>query len=375
MSDSKDYYKILGIEKSASPDEIKKAYRTLAKKFHPDLNQDKKEEAEKKFKEISEAYEVLIDPKKKQIYDTYGYEGVSQQFGQGGFQWDNFTHADDISDIFSAFFGGRGGGIFDSFFSGGGSARSGRPAKHHGGDIKIHMKLTLKEMYTGDSKTVKYTRQVSCPECRGTGAKHGHEGKTCTDCSGTGQRKYKTQSMFGTMIQVGTCPTCGGEGKVIEEKCTKCFGDGRIKEEHTLKINVPPGVFDNAYMRIEGQGNTGKRGGTTGDLIVIFSQIPDKRFTREDDDLYTDISITFPDAVLGVEREIELLDGKKVKVKVPEGTESGKLLVLKSKGMPSVNSHHQGNLYVKVNISVPKKAGSKLKNSLRELNKILSEGS
>jgi len=377
MSENKDYYKILGIEKTASPEEIKKAYRTLAKKFHPDVNQDNKEAAEAKFKEISESYEVLIDPKKKQVYDTYGYEGISQQFGQGGLQWDNFTHMDDISDIFSSLFGGRGGrgggSIFESFFSGG-NVHSGKPAKHHGGDIKIHMKLTLKEMYLGDSKTVKYTKYVSCSHCKGTGSKNASEGKVCKDCGGTGQRKYKTQSMFGTMIQVGTCPTCQGEGKIIDEKCTKCFGEGRVKEEHTLKINVPAGVFDNDYMRIDGEGNTGKRSGTTGDLIVIFTQTPDKNFKREDDDLYTDLNVSFPDAILSADKEIELLDGKTIKIKVPEGTESGKLLLIKGKGMPSLNSRHPGNLFVRVNIIVPKKTGSKLKNSLKELNKMLSEG-
>jgi molecular chaperone DnaJ len=368
----KDYYKTLEIEKNASPDEIKKAYRALAKKYHPDLNRENKAEAEKKFKEVSEAYEVLIDPKKKSIYDQYGYEGVSQQFGQEGFRWENFSHFDDISDIFGDFFGGRGGGdsIFSSLFGGG---RAGERQQHRnksGSDIKIVLKLTLEEMYSGTDKTIKYSRYEKCSACGGEGGLKS-DVKKCNDCQGTGQRKYKTQSIFGTMMQVAICPTCEGEGTIIEKKCKECYGEGRVKKEHTVKVTVPAGVFDNAYMRMDGEGNTGKRGGERGDLIIVFQQIPNQKFIREDDNILTDIHITFPEAVLGAEPEFVSIDGKTLKLKIPEGTQSGKAFILKGKGMPELHSSRKGDLYVKVIVDVPKRVDQKTKNLLKDLDKNL----
>ncbi|MGE3062460.1 MAG: molecular chaperone DnaJ [bacterium] len=369
----KDYYKILGLEKNATPDEIKKSYRALAKKYHPDLNRENKEESEKKFKEVSEAYEVLIDPQKKSIYDQYGYEGVSQQFGQQGFRWENFSHYDDISDIFGDLFGNRraGGGesIFESFFGGGRQSRSQNPDKR-GSDIKIVLKLTLEEMYTGIDKTIKYHRHEKCPTCGGVGGLKS-DLKRCADCNGTGQRKYKTQSIFGTMMQVAVCPTCQGEGTIIEKKCKDCYGEGRIKREHTVKVHAPAGVFDNAYMRMEGEGNIGKRGGLAGDLIIVFQQEANSRFTREENNLTSELRISYPRAVLGSEEEILGIDEKTIKLKIPEGTQNGKVFVLKGKGMPELHSNRHGDLFVKITVDVPKKVDQKTKNLLKELEKNL----
>lgn len=369
----KDYYKTLGIERTAGADEIKKAYRTLAKKHHPDLNRDNKEEAEEKFKELSEAYEVLIDPQKKQIYDQYGYEGISRQFGRNGFSWDNFTHAEDISDIFADLFGGgRGGGsIFDMFFGGSQQRRGSRKRVNRGSDISINLKLNLDEMYSGTTKTIKYARYINCEHCSGTGAESQSDMKKCPDCNGTGERQYKSQSMFGTVIQVGTCPTCGGEGKIIEKQCKHCAGQGRIKGENSVKVNVPPGVMSNSYMIIEKGGNAPLRDGHYGDLRVVFIQNEDKLFVREGDDLHYNQHISYSDAVLGTTVEIHTFDKKKVKLKIPSGTPSGKIFSLKGKGMPHLHSNYKGNLYVRAVIDIPKKVSPKMKellNKMRELN-------
>ena len=369
----KDYYEILGIEKNANADEIKKAYRKLAKKYHPDLNQDNKEEAEKKFKEISEAYEVLIDPQKKKIYDTYGYEGISQQFGQNGFSWDNFTHMGDISDILNDMFGGGfssgGNSFFDSFFGGGRSRR--KTSIRKGSDININLKITLKEMYTGTSKTIKFSHYETCPVCKGTGADNPSDVKVCQDCNGTGERRYRTNSFFGTIVNVGTCPTCGGTGKIIHKKCNKCFGEGRVKKQTSVKINIPPGVFNNSYMIIEKAGNAPQMGGISGDLRVIFNQIPDSRFIRDGDDLHTIINVEYPDAVLGTDVQIKMLDDKKVKLKIPKSTPGGKIFVLKGKGMPKLHTKKYGNLYVKISINIPKKVSSDFKKLLKQMKEIL----
>lgn len=368
----KDYYKTLGIDKGASADEIKKAYRKLAKKYHPDLNQDDKERAAEKFKEVSEAYEVLADPKKKQMYDRYGYEGVSQQFGQGGFSWSNFSHMDDLSDILNDFFGGgfsgSGGSIFDSFF---GNARRGRAnAERRGSDLTVHLKLTLEEMYSGTKKTVKYKRYETCYECNGSGARSADDIEVCKDCGGSGQKQVRRQSIFGSMINVVPCPSCNGQGKIIKEKCSKCNGDGRIKQEHTVTIDVPSGVIDNSFMVLDSEGNAPSNKGHYGDLRVIFSQKEHSSFIRDGESLYIEKDISYPDAVLGSTISIKTIDGKKAKLKIPSGTPGGKVFVLKGKGMPKLHSSHHGNLYVKVNIHIPKKVNKKTKELLKELRDI-----
>lgn len=370
----KDYYKTLGIEKNASADEIKSAYRKLAKKYHPDLNQDNKEAASEKFKEISEAYEVLADPKKKQMYDRYGYEGVSQQFGQGGFSWSNFSHMDDLSDILNDFFGGGfsggGGSIFESFF-GGGRRRSQSVRK--GSDLTVHLKLTLEEMYSGTKKTVKYKRYAVCYECNGSGAKSSGDVEVCKDCGGSGQKQMRRQSIFGSMVNVVTCPSCNGQGKIIKNPCKRCNGDGRVKEEHTVVIDVPSGVMDNSFMVLEGEGNAPKNKGQYGDLRVIFTQKEHNDFIRDGESLYIEREISYPDAVLGTNISIRTIDGKKAKLKIPSGTQGGKVFVLKGKGMPRLHSSHYGNLYVKINIHIPSKVDKKTKELLKELKELSRE--
>ncbi len=372
--EEKDYYKILNVKKDATPDEIKKAYRALAKKYHPDLNKENKKEAEKKFKEISEAYEILIDPEKRKLYDTYGYEGVSQQFGQGGFTWKDFSHAGDVFDILNEFFGSSRFGnssFFDGFFNGGFQTSTQKGFSRErlkGKDIKINLKLTLEEMFLGTTKSLKYTRYEICKACNGKG---GTNLTICPDCKGTGERRYRKQSIFGTMIQVSTCPTCGGTGKIVENKCKECFGEGVVKVEHTVKINIPAGVYDNSYMVLQGEGNAGKNGGNYGDLIVIFRQIPHEKFTREENDLKTEIFIKYPVAVLGGEVDIDLLDNKKIKLKIPPGTESGQVFILKGKGFTDPNNKTHGDLLVKVNVQIPKNVNQVAKNLLKELEKYI----
>ncbi|MFO8062004.1 MAG: molecular chaperone DnaJ [bacterium] len=375
---NKDYYEVLGIDRDASPEEIKKAYRKLAKKYHPDLNKENKEQATDKFKEVSEAYEVLADPKKRKMYDQYGYDGVSQEFGQGGFSWNNFSHAEDISDIFSDIFGGGsgfsgGGSIFDMFFGGGRGRTRGANRVNRGGNININLELSLEEMHSGVSKTIKYKRYETCPKCNGTGAESESDLEQCPDCNGSGQRKVRSQSMFGTVVNVGTCPTCQGSGRVIKNKCSKCFGEGRIKKDHKVKIDVPAGVSDNSYMNLKGEGNAPSGKGVYGDLRVIFKEKANDRFLRDGDNLHMQITISYPDAVLGSKETIKTIDSKKVKLKIPSGTPAGKIFVLKGRGMPNVNTGRTGDLFVKTNIDVPKRPSKKMKELIKQMRDLQNE--
>ncbi len=369
----KDYYKILGIEKSASSSDIKSAYRKLAKKYHPDLNQDNKDAAAEKFKEISEAYEILADPQKKKMYDTYGYEGVSQQFGQGGFSWSNFSHMDDISDIFNDFLGnsfGGGGSFFDMFF--GGQGRGARRKVIRGSDLTLTLKLNLEEIYTGTEKTLKYKRYETCYECNGSGAASSDDVETCKDCGGSGQKQYKRQSIFGTMVNVGTCPSCNGAGKIIKKPCKKCKGEGRLKMDHTVKIDIPAGVMHNSFMVLEHEGNGPKGKGIYGDLRVVFQELQHKKFIRDNHHLHMEMDIEYTDAVLGTQKKVQTIDSKSVKLKIPAGTPGGKVFALKGKGMPYLHSSDKGNLYITVKIRIPQKIDKQTKKILEELREKLN---
>src|SRR5690606_8977392 len=332
----RDYYEILGVDRNASKDDLKKAYRKLAMQYHPDRNPDNKE-AEEKFKEAAEAYEILSDANKRARYDRYGHEGVKGNgFGSQGFS--------DINDIFSHFsdiFGGSS--IFDDFFGGTQRSRGRRRSSGTpGSDLRVNLKLTLEEIAEGVSKKIKIKKYVTCNVCSGSGADAGTSTKTCPVCQGTGEVKTVSRSVFGQFVNISACSNCNGEGTVIDTPCKRCLGDGRVHDEVTLKINVPAGVQEGSYMTLRGEGNAGKRGGPAGDVIVVFQEIEHEYFTREGDDILYDLYITYPEAVLGADVEVPTLTGR-AKLKIDGGTQPGKLLKMRDKGIRHLNSSGRGD--------------------------------
>lgn len=360
MSEKRDYYEVLGVEKSASAEEIKKAYRKLAMKYHPDRNQGDKE-AEEKFKEVNEAYEVLSDEQKRANYDQFGHAGVDGNgFGGGGFSggFGGGGFEDIFSDIFSSFGGGGGFGGFSGF---GGSTRRG-PSR--GADMKISLKLSLKEAAFGCEKKIKIKRQDSCEACGGTGAEAGSETKTCDKCGGSGQIFIRQQTPFGTIQQNTVCDKCHGEGKIIDNPCKKCHGSGIEEKERTINIKIPAGVDNGSVLPLRGQGNSGAHGGAKGDLFVYISVKEDPVFKREDDDLFIEIPITFAQAALGAELVVPTMEGK-VKLKIPEGTQTGKTFRLKGKGIQNVNGYGRGDQYITVRVEIPRRLNKKQKDLLK----------
>jgi molecular chaperone DnaJ len=361
----RDYYEILSVSKSASAEEIKSSYRKLAMKHHPDKNSGNTE-AEEKFKELAEAYEVLSDPNKRQRYDQFGHQGVN---GQGGFQ--GFDNINDIfshfGDIFGNFGGGGGGSIFDDFF-GGGSRTSRRQQNTEGSDLRINIKLTLEEIAEGVEKTIKVKKYKTCTKCEGSGAKANSGHTKCSNCNGTGEIRQVTRSMFGQFVNVTMCNVCHGEGRIIKEKCEECFGEGRIKLESTIKINVPSGVQEGNYIPLRGQGNAGIRGGHPGNLLVFIEEERHKDFVRDGEDIYFDLEVSIIDAILGADVIVPTLSGK-AKLTVEPGTQSGKLLRMKGKGIRNLNGYGRGDEIVRVNIHIPSNLNSKEKELLRELSK------
>ncbi len=352
----RDYYEILGVEKTASKEELKKAYRKLAMQYHPDRNPDNKD-AEERFKEAAEAYEILSSDEKRANYDRFGHAGV--RGGQQGFS--------DINDIFSHFsdiFGG--GSIFDDFFGGGQRRTRQRTGGTPGSDLRVTLKLTMEEIAEGTTKKLKIKKQVKCDECGGSGAEAGTSKNTCPVCHGTGEVKTVSRSVFGQFVNITTCSNCNGEGTVIDKPCKKCMGDGRVQEDVSIKIDVPAGVSEGNYMTMRNDGNAGKRGGPAGDLIVVFKEIEHEYFMREGDDILYDLFVSFPEAALGGEVEVPTLSGK-AKLKIDSGTASGKLLKMRDKGIKHLNHSGRGDQIVRVNIAVPKKLNSKEKELLKEL--------
>jgi molecular chaperone DnaJ len=359
----RDYYEVLGVDKSASSGEIKKAYRKLAMKYHPDKNKDDKT-AEDKFKEASEAYEVLSDPEKKQRYDQYGHAGMEGAFGGHGFTWDDFSHASDFSDLFG---GGDGlGGIFEHLFGGSfGGGRRGSRQTNRGEDLQISLSLSLEEIAKGVEKKIKLGVKDSCDVCNGTGSEDG-DVKTCSQCHGSGRVMQMTRSLFGQMQTAVACPTCHGEGKIIKNRCKKCHGDGRLQKSKTVNVKIPAGVQEGQYIRLRGSGNVGRRGGSAGDVLVHVKEKEHDIFKRQDADLVCEFPISFSQAALGSDIKCPTLSGK-VKIKIPAGTQSGKVFRLRSQGLPHVNSAYKGDLYVKVLVITPTKMSSKEKKLLEEL--------
>ncbi len=355
----RDYYEILGIDRNSSKEEIRKAYRKKAMQYHPDRNPDD-QTAEAKFKEAAEAYEVLNNEEKKAKYDRFGHEGVRSGFGSQG-----FTDVNDIFSHFSDIFGG-GGSIFEDFFNTGQRTRRRRTGGTPGSDLKVNLKLTLEEIAEGVSKKIKLKKLVKCDLCKGTGAEGGTSTKTCPVCQGSGEVRTVSRSVFGQFVNIQPCNNCNGEGTVVDNPCKKCRGDGRLQEEVTVNINVPAGVYQNSYMTLRGEGNAGRRDGPSGDLIVVFEEIPHEYFVRDNDDIIYDLFISYPDAVLGSEVEVPTLKGK-AKLKIDSGTQPGKLLRMRDKGIKHLNESGYGDQLVRVNIEVPKKVNSKEKELLKEL--------
>ncbi|MBN2780646.1 MAG: molecular chaperone DnaJ [Candidatus Marinimicrobia bacterium] len=361
---AKDYYDILGVAKTASADELKKAYRKLAVKYHPDKNPDNKE-AEERFKEAAEAYSVLSDPDKRQRYDQFGADGLKQNGFGGGFSGQGMS-MDDIFSQFGSIFGDAfGGGGFGSFFGGG----SQRRASNRGADLRVNLRLSLEEIYSGAKKQIKIKRYESCPDCHGTG---GSGKQTCPVCHGTGEVRERVNSFFGQMISSKPCYQCHGQGVVISQPCPTCHSEGRVKRDASVTIDIPAGVQDGNYMTLHGEGNIGARSGETGDLIVIFKETSHPVYTRSGHDVIIACVITWPQAVLGAELEVPTLSGK-VSFKINPGTEHGKIYRLRGKGLPVLHGHRFGDQLIQIKIDTPGQPDREEKNLIKELYQLYSK--
>ena len=354
----RDYYDVLGVSKGASAEEMKKAYRKLALKYHPDKNPDDKD-AEEKFKEAAEAYEVLSNPEKRSRYDQFGHSRP----GAGGFGGGQHMSMDDIFSHFGDIFGGAFGGGFSGGFSG---QRSGRRRVNRGSNLRVKVKLDLKEIAHGVEKKIKLNKYVSCTACHGSGAEDGSSKSTCPTCKGMGQVTKVTNTFLGQMQTSSTCPQCGGEGEVITNKCNKCHGNGITKGEEVVTFKIPAGVADGMQLAISGKGNDAARGGIPGDLLVLIEEKDDPQLIRDGNNLLHDLYISFTDAALGSSAEIPTVDSK-AKIKITPGTQGGKVLRLKGKGLPDVNGYGKGDLLVNVNIWTPKNLSKDEKGILEEL--------
>ncbi|HOT13454.1 MAG TPA: molecular chaperone DnaJ [Bacteroidales bacterium] len=341
----KDYYEVLEVPKNATKDEIKKAYRQHALKYHPDRNPGDKA-AEEKFKEAAEAYEVLSDDEKRARYDRYGHAGVGGASGAGGFGGGGMS----MEDIFSHF-GDIFGGHFGGFGFGSSSYQGQRVSK--GQNLRVKVKLTLEEIATGVEKKIKVNKYVQCSSCNGSGAAKGSSHTTCSTCHGQGVVTKITNTFLGQMQSTSPCPSCGGEGKIITQKCTRCYGEGIVKEDEIITIKIPAGVAEGMQMTVQGKGNAARRGGINGDMIVTFAEEKHPELLRDGNDLYFSLFVTFPVAALGGTVEVPTLEGK-VKIKIEPGTQPGKLLRLKGKGLPEVNGYGKGDLLVHINVWIPK---------------------
>lgn len=354
----RDYYEILEVGKNASPDELKKAYRKMAIKYHPDKNPGDKA-AEEKFKEAAEAYEVLSDPNKKARYDQFGHAGMAGSHAGGGHGAGGFS----MDDIFSQF-----GDIFGGAFGGGGGfgGRGGGRRVARGSNLRIKVKLTLEEISTGVEKKLKVAKYVSCDKCHGSGAASAGAMQTCTTCRGTGQVTRVMNTMLGQMQTASTCPTCNGEGQIITDKCKNCHGDGIVRGEDVVSVRIPAGVHEGIQLSVSGKGNAAPRGGIPGDLIVVIEEAEHEYFQREGNNLFYEQHVSIVDAALGMQVEIPTLEGK-ARVKIDAGTQSGKVLRLKGKGLPDVNGYGRGDLLVSVQVWTPKHLSSDEKKLMEKL--------
>ncbi len=368
MAEKRDYYEVLGVNKNSTPDEIKSAYRKAALKWHPDKwvngTDEEKKTAEEKFKEASEAYSVLSDENKKARYDRYGFAGMDGgSTGAGGFGgFGDF----DLNDILNSVFG-RGfdfGGFGSGFGFSGGSSRGGS-IKQRGSNIRVKVKLNLQEIAHGVKKKIKVTKYVACTHCHGSGSEDGST-ETCPTCHGRGQVVQTVNSFFGQMQTQSVCPTCNGTGKVIKKKCTHCGGEGIMKGDEVIEIDIPAGVSQDMQLTVRGKGNAGPHNGVNGDLYVLIEEEPHPDFERNENDLIYNLFITIPEAILGTQAEVPTVDGK-VRVKIAPGTQSGKVLRLRGKGLPILNGYGSGDMLVNVNVWVPKKVNKEEEKLLQQL--------
>lgn len=354
MAEKRDYYEVLGVAKNASADEIKKAYRKMAIKYHPDKNPGDKE-AEEKFKEAAEAYDVLSDADKRAKYDQFGHSMGPQGFGGGGggFYSGGGMSMEDIFAHFGDIFGGRGG-FGGADFGGFGGATGRQPRQHvnKGTDLRITVKVTLKDIMNGVDKKLKIPRLVACSHCKGTGAKDGTAFKTCPRCHGTGYISRVQQSIFGAMESESVCPECNGEGKIISEECSYCHGSGVEKKEEIVSFHIPAGVEDGMTLTMRGQGNAPRHGGVNGDLLIVIQEEKDPDLIRDGDDIIYNLMLDFPTAALGGSAEVPTVDGR-ARLKIAPGTQPGKVLRLRGKGLPQMNSNVRGDLLVNVMVYVP----------------------
>lgn len=368
--EKRDYYEVLEVPKTATADEIKKAYRKKAIQYHPDKNPGNKE-AEEKFKEAAEAYEVLSNPEKRQRYDQFGHAGVSGAAGNGGPFGGGFggggMSMDDIFSMFGDIFGGHsgfGGGFSD--FGGFGGHGGSQAHVHRGTDLRVKVRLSLKEVATGVEKKFKLKKYVPCSHCHGTGAEGDGATETCSTCHGTGSVIRKQQTILGTMQTRSVCPTCNGEGKIIKNKCKECGGDGIVMGEEVVTVKIPAGVAEGMQLSMSGKGNAGKRNGVPGDLFILVSEEPDKELIRDENDLIYNLLLDFPTAALGGSVEVPTIDGK-AKIKVEAGTQPGKVLRLRGMGLPDVNGYGKGDILINISIYVPETLSKEEKKALEKM--------
>ena len=362
----RDYYEVLGVSRGASEDEIKKAYKKMARKYHPDLNPGDKS-AEEKFKEVNEAYEVLSDANKKARYDQFGFAGVDPNYGAGaggGGGFGGFTDFDfgDLGDIFGSFFGGGFGG----------GSRAGRNGPQRGESIRVGVTVSFEEAAFGCEKEVSVDRVDQCPTCKGSGCESGTTPEVCSQCGGTGTVQQRRQTPMGVFATTTTCPKCGGRGKIIHNPCKDCGGTGQQRKRRTIQVNIPAGIDNGQTISLRGQGSAGKNGGPAGDLLITVTVRPHQLFRREGNDVLCEAPITFTQAVLGGEMEIPTIDGK-VKYDIPEGTQTGTTFRLRGKGIPNLNGRGRGDQYVTVYIETPRNLNREQKEALKKFSQSLGE--
>ena len=376
MAGKRDYYEVLGVNKNATDDELKKAYRKLAKKYHPDANPDNKEEAEAKFKEVNEAYENLSDPQKRKMYDQFGANGPQGGFGQGGpfgnggyysyssSGFDGFSDFGDLGDIFSTFFGGSFGGRR-------GAQRRNGPVK--GSDLNVRMEITFEQAFTGVEKEIVITRDEECSHCKGTGAKPGTSPIKCPTCNGTGQVTQVQNTILGQMQTTRTCTACHGTGEIINNPCEVCNGRGTVRKQPKIKVKIPAGIDDNQTVVLRGEGEPGKKGGPKGDLYITVKVKNHSVFTRKGNNVLCEIPVTITQASLGAELEIPMVDGSKEKYKIPEGTQTGSKFNIRNKGFKSINSNSVGDFIFTVIVQTPKRLSKEQRDLLTQLAKTMNE--
>ena len=372
MANKRDFYEVLGVEKTATDEELKKAYRKLAKKYHPDANPDNKKEAEEKFKEVSEAYETLSNPQKRKMYDQFGPDGP-QGFGGGNPGGGYYSYSTSGFDGFSDF--GDLGDIFSSFFGGGFGGRTSRtkngPKK--GRDLKYSMNITFEESYLGVEKEIAINRDEECPTCHGNKAKPGTKVETCKACNGTGTIRQTVSTILGQMQTTKTCPNCNGEGKVIQEKCTECKGKGKIRKPVKIKVKIPAGISDNQTVVLRGEGEPGEKGGPKGDLYIVVNIKRHSVFSRNGDNVICQIPITFTQATLGADLKIPMVDGKEEIYRIPEGTQTGTKFSIRGKGFKAVNGNWNGDYIFTVVVQTPKRLTAEQRELLNQLAKTMNE--